>query len=73
MTELGQNHAPTVPDEQRSPQFRFEQADLAAQCRLGDAQSLGGQADATEFGDVNQRLELGNIHRGTIMSYKIFA
>src|SRR5690606_5041955 len=46
VAELGQDHATAMADEERRPQLRFDQADLSAQRRLDDTQSLGGAAEA---------------------------
>ena len=35
---VGQSNATSMPDEQRRAEFTFQERDLTAECRLGDAQ-----------------------------------
>ncbi|MCY1373345.1 hypothetical protein D9M69_606140 [compost metagenome] len=64
--DIGDDHSATVPLEQIGSEFLFQLADLAAQCRLGDVQAVGGLAEAAQFGDVDEGLELNDVHQRTM-------
>src|SRR4051794_11484924 len=49
--------------EQEDAEFFFQKPDLAAQRRLRDVQAIRSLAQASEFGNMDQGLQLNNIHR----------
>ena len=60
-----------MPREEFGPQFFLEHADLAAQRRLSDPQSVGGLTQAAELGDMDQGAELAEFHRDKLAAYLI--
>ena len=66
-----QHHAAPMPREELDPQFFLEHADLAAQRRLSDPQSVGGLTQAAELGDVDQGAELAEFHWDRVAAYLI--
>jgi hypothetical protein len=60
-----------MPREELDPQFFLEHADLAAQRRLSDPQSVGGLTQAAELGDMDQGAELAEFHWDRIGAYLI--
>ncbi|MCY1540049.1 hypothetical protein D9M68_756630 [compost metagenome] len=49
--------------EEIDTKLLFQIAYLATEGRLGDVQSVSSFAEATEFGHMNQCLELNDIHQ----------
>ena len=66
-----QHHAAPMPRDELDPQFFLEHADLAAQRRLSDPQSVGGLTQAAELGDMDQGAELAEFHWDRIGAYLI--
>ncbi|MNJ73339.1 hypothetical protein D3C77_701240 [compost metagenome] len=59
---IGNVHAAPMALEQVDAQLFLQLANLSAKCRLGNVQAVGCLAEAAEFGDMNQGLELNNVH-----------
>jgi hypothetical protein len=59
---IGDFHAATMPIKKVGAEFFFQQANLPAQCRLRNVKSVGRLAETAKLGDVNQGLELNDIH-----------
>ncbi len=51
LASCGQQHAAAVAGEKLGAKLMFKQLDLPAQRRLGHPQTIGGLAEAPEFGD----------------------
>ena len=61
---IGQHDAASVAVQEAQPQLAFEATDLAAHGGLGEADDRGRTAETSGFGDVNERLDLAQVHGG---------
>lgn len=59
---IGDFHSPPMPIKQISAEFFFQQPNLSAERRLCDVKPVRGLAKATQLGNMNQGLELNDIH-----------
>jgi len=59
---IGQHDTASVAVQEAQPQFTFETADLAAHGGLREADDRGCPAETSGFGDVNERLDLPQVH-----------
>jgi len=58
------NGAAPIAGQQVLAQLHFQQADLAAQRRLGNVQRNGGAREAAEFGHAHEIFKLLEVHDG---------
>ena len=56
------DHSMPVATEELHTEFLLEQADLATECWLRNAQATGRLVEAPELGDVNQRAQVSEVH-----------
>jgi hypothetical protein len=68
---FGGGYASGMPDKKRHAEFFFEAFDLLAKRRLGDAQYLCCTRKIAGFGDLNEVLELAQIHLGPCLDISI--
>ena len=61
--DLRDHHSAPMAFEQKDAKLFFQKPDLATQRRLRDVQAIGSLAQASEFGNMDQGLQLNNIHR----------
>ena len=57
-----ERHTTAVAVKERLVQFHFQQAHLAAQCRLRHAQHAGGTRETAEFGHLHEVGKLLEVH-----------
>jgi hypothetical protein len=61
VSRLREDHAAAAPDEQGGADLGLEGLDPRRQCRLRDRERLGRAADVPAFGDLEERLDLGEL------------
>ena len=62
LSRLGCGDAAAIAQQQVLPQLHLQQANLSAQCGLGDVQHAGGAGKAAQLGHADEVFELLEIH-----------
>jgi hypothetical protein len=59
---IGQGYLAPAAGKKLDAELLLELLDLAAECRLGDAEEFGGVGETAEFGDGREISELANVN-----------